>query len=106
MKRNNEMPEALIATSSKLSPRLPNVMSEESRIARGSASGIRTAPWYQINSRMIEAPNPFPTKSSIYSQKNCITSTSSVIKKVATKGPINALMISLSNFLNTIFKYE
>ena len=41
MKRNREMPDDLMATSSKLSPRLPNVINEERRIASGNASGTR-----------------------------------------------------------------
>src|SRR5258708_18513497 len=36
--------------------------------------------------------------SSMYSQKNCSTSTNSVMKNVAIKGPTNALMMSRSSF--------
>ncbi len=39
MMRNREMPAAFMAVSSKFSPRLPNVMSEASRMASGSPSG-------------------------------------------------------------------
>src|SRR5688572_260352 len=99
--RSNEMPADLMATNSKLSPRLPNVIREESSIARGNANGTSTALWYQINLKTTSMPNPLPTKSSIYNQKNCITSTSRVIKNVAMNGPTNALRMSLSNFLNT-----
>jgi hypothetical protein len=53
-----------------------------------------------MNSRMTPILMPLPTKSSIYSQKNCITRTSSVIKNVAIKGPIKDFNTSLSNFLN------
>jgi len=35
----------------------------------------------------------------MYFQKNCITNTNSVMKKVAIKGPMNAFKISLSSFL-------
>ncbi len=45
---------------------------------------------------------PFPTKSSIYNQKNWMTRMNKAMKKVAKKGPIKARRISLSNFLNTI----
>jgi hypothetical protein len=38
----------------------------------------------------------------MYFQKNCITSTKSVMKKVAIKGPINAFRMSLSSFFNII----
>ena len=34
---NNEMPAALIAVNSELSPRLPNVISDDSRMASGKA---------------------------------------------------------------------
>lgn len=98
--RSREMPEDLIATSSKLSPRFPKVINEERSTARGSASGINTALWYQMNRRMVNASSPLPTKSSIQSQKNCITNTKRVMKKVATNGPTKAFMISLSNFFN------
>ena len=101
MNRNKDMPEDLIAINSKLSPKFPNVINEESKTANGKANGTNAALWYQINSRITPAPSPFPTKSSMYNQKNCITSTNKVIKKVATNGPIKDLMMSLSNFLNT-----
>ena len=35
----SEMPEALMAVNSELSPRLPKVMSDDSRMAKGSAVG-------------------------------------------------------------------
>ena len=38
--RNREMPADLMATNSKLSPKLPKVMIDEIKIAKGSASGI------------------------------------------------------------------
>jgi hypothetical protein len=95
------MPADFIATSSYVSPRLPKVMSEESKTASGRANGTKAALWYMINSKIIPALNPLPTKSSMYNQKNCNTNTKSVMKKVATKGPTNALVISLSSFLNT-----
>lgn len=43
MKRNKDMPADLMATSSKLSPRFPNVINEESSTANGSASGTNAA---------------------------------------------------------------
>ena len=95
------MPADLIATNSKLSPRLPNVIKEESNTANGNANGTKVALRYQINSRIRFVLRPLLTKSSIYNQKNCIINTSNVIKNVAKKGPIKAFTISLSNFLNT-----
>ena len=99
MKRSKEIPADLIATSSKLSPRFPNVINEESNTASGNARGTRAAVWYQVNSRMIPVLNPFPTKSSIHNQKNCMTKTNSVIKNVATNGPMKAFTINMSSFL-------
>ena len=39
MMRNNEMPDAFIANSSNLSPRLPNVIKDASKMAKGKAIG-------------------------------------------------------------------
>ena len=52
------------------------------------------------------AERPFPTKSSIQSQKNCMSKTSNVKKNTAINGPTNAFMISLSNFLNIFISAE
>jgi len=99
MNRNNEMPADFMATSSKLSPRFPNVINDESKTANGRANGTSAAVWYHVNSRMIPVLNPFPTKSSIHNQKNCMINTKSVIKNVATNGPMNAFIINISSFL-------
>lgn len=101
----SEIPADLMATNSKLSPRLPNVISEESKTDKGKASGINTALWYQINFKIVAASSPFPTKSSIHSQKNCMINTNSVMKKVATNGPIKAFIMSLSNFFTCLIVY-
>ena len=98
--RSNEIPEDLTATNSKLSPRLPKVINDESKTASGNASGTSAALWYQTNSRIIPMESPLPTKSSIHSQKNCNSNTSSVTKNTAINGPMNALITSLSSFLN------
>ena len=99
------IPADLMATNSKVSPRLPNVMIDESRTAKGSASGTSVALTYRIKVPIVNMSRPFPTISSIYSQKNCRTNTNNVMKKVAINGPINAPMMSLSSFLITIQKY-
>ena len=101
IKRSRGMPADLMATSSNVSPRLPKVMMEESSTARGRASGTRVAQTYKINRPMVNISRPFPTMSSIYSQKNCSTNTKTVIKKVAMNGPMNALIMSLSSFFIT-----
>ena len=46
------------------------------------------------------ASTPLPTKSSIHNQKNWRIRTKRVMKKVAMKGPIKDLTISISSFLN------
>ena len=60
-----EIPAALMAVSSLLSPKLPKVMSDESRIANGKACGTNIKPIYQKNCAMISIDNPLPIKSSI-----------------------------------------
>jgi hypothetical protein len=52
--------------------------------------------------KIIKVSKPFPTKSSMYSQKNCIVSTKIEMVSAAKNGPIKALRISMSNFLNKI----
>lgn len=98
IKRNKEMPEDLIATNSKLSPKLPKVMMEEIRIAIGIARINKEALAYHKNFPMVNKSRSFPTKSSMYFQRLCIINTNNAIKNVAINGPINDLNISLSNF--------
>jgi hypothetical protein len=76
-------------------------MIDDIRIAKGSASGIAVAVTYIVSSKMLARSRPLPTRSSMYFQKNCITKTNNVMKKVAINGPINDLRISLSSFLIT-----
>ena len=99
MKRSREIPEDLMATNSKLSPRFPKLMIEEIRIAIGMANTIRAALAYQINFPMVAKSNPFPTRSSIYFHKICIINTKTAIKKVMMNGPKKDFKISLSSFL-------
>ncbi|KAF5028134.1 hypothetical protein DSECCO2_662250 [anaerobic digester metagenome] len=61
----SEIPAAFIASSSLFSPKLPIVIIEANRVARGSASGIRVAAPHPINSRITAKLSPFPTSSSI-----------------------------------------
>src|SRR5436190_5295701 len=103
MNLSNEIPEAFTATNSILSPRLPKVINDESKTASGKARGTNAALWYHINSNITFVERPLPTKSSIHNQKNCNIKTSSVIKNTAIKGPTNALITSLSSFLNIIY---
>lgn len=102
MKRISGMPADLMAMSSKLSPRFPNVMIEENSNANGMAVVNMLIDTSPTNFKIMKVSNPFPTKSSMYSQKNCMVSTNIEIVNAAKKGPINALRISMSNFLNKI----
>ena len=60
----SEMPAALMAVSSELSPRLPYAISDDSRMARGNACGISPKPIYQKNCARISSDSPFPISSS------------------------------------------
>ena len=102
IKRTKGMPADLMAMSSKLSPRFPNVMIEEKSKAKGMAVVNMLIDTRPTNFKMMNVSNPFPTKSSMYSQKNCMVSTNIEIVNAAKKGPIKALRISMSNFLNKI----
>ena len=61
----NEMPAALIAVSSELSPIFPNVMSEDRSMANGRACGTSIRPMYQKNSASTSIDKPLPTSVSI-----------------------------------------
>ena len=65
MKRSRGIPADLMATSSKVSPRFPKVMMEESKTARGKASGTSVAQTYNIKVPMVIISRPLPTISSI-----------------------------------------
>mgnify|MGYP006940268454 CR=1 FL=1 len=97
------IPAAFMAMSSKLSPRLPKVMMEENNNAKGNAVVKVLTDTNPISCKMVRKSNPLPTKSSMYSQKNCIVSTKVEMVSAAKKGPIKAFRISMSNFLNKLF---
>ena len=61
---NSEMPAALMAVSSELSPRLPKVISDDSRMASGKACGMSMMPIYQKNCASTSIDKPLPTSSS------------------------------------------
>ena len=109
IKRRNEMPEDFIATSSKFSPMLPNVIIDARRMLNGKASGTRVVDIYTSNWMIVQMFIPLPMSSSIYSQKNCITKTKRDIKKVTINGPTKLRMINMSSFFinrNMIFKIQ
>jgi hypothetical protein len=104
IKRSKAMPADFMATNSKLSPKCPNVIIDESKRASGKARGTIEAAYKPINFEIIEKSSPLPTRSSIYSHKNCITNTNNAIKKVAKNGPVKAFIIKASSFLITLHK--
>ena len=95
----SEMPAALMAVSSELSPRLPKVISEESRMAKGRACGTSMSPMYQKNCAMTSTDKPLPISSSMYLHRNCIISTNWQMKNVPTKSSPNCFAMNISNFL-------
>ena len=94
----SEMPAALMAVSSELSPRFPKTISELSRMASGSACGSSISPMYQKNWAMMSRERPLPISSSTYRHRNCIISTNWQMKNVPTKSRPNCLVIKMSNF--------
>jgi hypothetical protein len=90
-----------MATSSKVSPRLPKVMMEENNKARGKAVGTQNRVTRPISFNTVNRSSPFPTRSSMYSQKNCMVNTNKEMAKAAIKGPIKDLMMSISSFFIT-----
>tara|TARA_B100001250_G_scaffold352185_1_gene324800 strand:- start:519 stop:764 length:246 start_codon:yes stop_codon:yes gene_type:complete len=73
-------------------------------IANGSAMGINVMVEYHSNSTIIYHSNPFPIKSSIYFQRNCIKRIMTTIENVKKKGrtkeeKINFLNMFKSNFV-------
>ena len=94
----SEIPDDLMATNSKLSPKLPNVIIEEIKIAIGIASVRSEALAYHKNSAMVSKSRSLPTRSSIYFHRLCIISIKNAMKKVAINGPMKDLRISLSIF--------
>ncbi len=99
MKRSKPIPADLMATSSKVSPRLPKVADRGKQHGEGECQGHqRRAQINRSGERMVMPSIPLPTKSSIHSQKNCRINTNKVRKNVAMKGPINAFRTSMSVF--------
>ena len=102
MKRINEIPAALMATNSNFSPRFPNVMMDENSNANGKAMGTQKRATSPINLSTVIKSRPFPTRSSIYNQKNCMVNTNREMANAAINGPIKERIISMSSFFITI----
>jgi len=100
--RIREMPAALIATNSNFSPRFPKVIIDEKSNAKGNAMGTQNKATKPTSFKTVIRSNPFPTRSSIYSQKNCMVKTNSEMAKAAIKGLINDRIINMSSFFITI----
>ena len=97
----SDIPAALMAVSSELSPRLPNVMSDESSIASGRACGTSIRLIYQKNCASTSTVRPFPMSLSMYCHRNCIISTNWLMKKVPTKSIMNCRAMNVSSFFTT-----
>ena len=95
--RLSDMPAAFMARSSLFSPKVPSVMTDDSRVARGSDSGIRVALPQPRNSSMTLKLSPLPTSSSMYSHRNCIIRMNMTIKRIAKNGPTKELSMNLSS---------
>jgi hypothetical protein len=82
-----EIPEAFMAVSSINSPKLPKVISEESRMAKGKANEKVVSETKPSSLKIITHSRPLPTRSSTYFQTNCINRINTAMKNVRTKGP-------------------
>lgn len=100
--RISEIPAAFMATSSNFSPRFPKVIMDEKSNASGKAIGTQNKATRPISLSTVNKSSPFPTRSSIYNQKNCMVSTNREMAKAAINGPIKERIISMSSFFITI----
>ena len=101
MNLSRDMPADLMATNSKLSPKLPKVMMDEKSNANGSAVGTQNKVTNPTSFKTVRISSPLPTRSSIYNQKNCMVKTNTEIAKAAIKGPTKDRIISMSSFFIT-----
>ena len=93
----NEIPADFIASNSNRSPRLPKVISEANKTAKGSAIGTRLRAAYINISANTAMSMPFPTISSIYFQRNCINTINSQMPKVMKNNGRNVCSIKVYN---------
>ena len=96
--RASDTPEALMAVSSKCSPMSPRVIMELRSVASGMASGSTWQLPHIRNSRITLNSRPFPTSSSMYTHKNCMTSMNTTMARIAKNGPTNDLSMNWSSF--------
>ncbi len=98
MALSSDMPDALMAVSSLLSPRLPMVMSEASSTASGSAVGTSISAIYQKNCASTSSDRPLPIRSATYFHRNCIISTNRLMKNVPANSARNCRSMNMSSF--------
>ena len=96
---SNDIPEDFIATNSNLSPILPKVIMDDSKMDMGNAYGTSVTLAYKTNLDTVNKSSPFPTRSSTYFQMIWIMKIISETKNEARKGQKNSFRMSLSNFL-------
>ena len=85
----NGCPNELIAVISDFSASFPVSIIDANNTANGNASGIKVIVEYHNNSMIIDHSKPFPIKSSIYFQRNCINRIRITTKNVKKNGLIN-----------------
>ena len=98
--RIKEIPFPFMATNSKLSDKLPNVISPATIIVSGNAIGTKSANDKNINFNITEAGIPLPTNSLIYFQRNCIKNKKRLNTNVTRKGPTKDRNTKTSIFLS------
>lgn len=94
----SEIPAALIAVNSELSPIFPKEINEDSKMAKGRAWGTNIKPIYQKNCAITSMESPLPISSSTYLHRNCIISTNWQMKKAPTNSSENCFRIKMSSF--------
>ncbi len=99
----SEIPADLSAVSSLLSPKLPNVISDASRMASGKALGTKVSPAYQKNCAMTSSDKPLPISVSTKRHRNCIISTNWQMKKAPANSTPNCLAINICSFFGLRF---
>ncbi len=94
----SDTPTVFIARSSSLSPMLPKLMSDASKMASGIACGMSDKAMYQKNLANTSMVNPLPISSSMYRQVNCIINTNRHTKNAPAKSVRKFLVMNMSSF--------
>ena len=88
IKQRNGCPNEFMAVISDLSANPPINIMEANKTANGRAKGIKVMLEYHNNSSIIFNSSPFPIKSSIYFQRNCIKRINITTENVNRNGRI------------------